>query len=617
MLSITPPKDLRTNLLWRAFVRGRGDASKRDRARILEQCKHSLDWFCDSFTWQYNPGDENKVGPFILRQQQSAILHRTSERMFRANSQRLRLDTVWRKSREEGASWMALILFVQRALFWEREKFLCVSHTADAVDKSADPDSLFWKIDHIHEHLPEWMEAPRGENRLKMRFWYPKTKSSITGAASTGRSGVGGRASGVLLDELAKQKDAHEIIGQTADTGPRLMVSTFYGTGDAFYAQCQRPDVHIETLHWTHNPEKSAGLYRFNDEKNEIEILDKSYRFPDDYQFDKTGKPNGGPFRSLRSPRYDAECVRRQSDRDVAMHLDIDPEGAGHQFFENRFIHPLIAKYAQIGPCWEGDLEYNPIDATPVKLVRTANGPLKLWMNPRGQNVPPGRYAIACDISAGTGATPSCVCIGDADLGQKIGEYKNANIYPQDFALFFAALGRLFYDTNGFEALAVFENAGGVGRSFEKVFLELGYGNLFWQEVPARFGMMRQEYKKAGWYPRDDAIRSLLESYRTALGTGTFINPSKSALEECLKIVHVPGGKIKHSAEQSESDDPTVGSVNHGDQARADALCSMLMERLGTACAVKQENRKPKEGSFQWRFERGQRADREAEEAWV
>jgi hypothetical protein len=108
---------------------------------------------------------------------------------------------------------------------------------------------------------------------------FPATRSAITGAATTERAGVGGRATWVLGDEFAKQKDASAILGQTADTGPRLLVSTHYGTGTAWHGLTQRQDI----LHWSQHPEMNQGLYRFDAATNTVEILDKEYQFPEDY----------------------------------------------------------------------------------------------------------------------------------------------------------------------------------------------------------------------------------------------------------------------------------------------------------------------------------------------
>jgi hypothetical protein len=613
VLTITPPKSLRENIRWRVFLWRTCNRSKRLRELTLERCKHDFDFFVDSFVWQFNPNEELKVGPFILRKRQSEVFHSIADRLDFARKRKLKLDSLVEKSREEGASWGILALIDHRCLFWPRERFICISHTADAVDKTGDPDSLFWKIDHIHEHLPEWMGIPQGKDRIKFRFFFPRTKSVITGQACSATSTVGGRGV-VFLDELGKMQWAHEIIGQTADVGPRIMCSTHYGTGTAFYQQTIRSDVHKELLHWTHNPEKSAGLYRWNEAEQQTEILDKDYPFPADYPFVRASLPSGGPFKGLRSPWYDAECIRRQSPRDVAMHLDIDPEGSGHQFFDGPTINRLVTLCEE--PKWTGHLIVDNEDGSPIRLEKAPNGFLRLWIEPRRNGFPPGRYGMGGDIAAGTGATPSCLAVGDADLGEKVAEYQNAHLSPEAFAPIAAAMGRLFRFPDGREALFAFENAGGVGAAFAKKFFTLGYSNVYYQDRPMRFAGIRDKTDKPGWYPRRDALRQLMESYRTALGSRTFHNPSKSALEDTLRFVYTSIGDVKHSGETS-TDDPTAARENHGDQPMADALCSMVMEILGLRPQLPEQPDKPHPGSFAYRFQRAQEAEQQNALDWV
>ena len=53
-------------------------------------------------------------------------------------------------------------------------------------------------------------------------------------------------------------------------------------------------------MHWTQHPDKNRGLYRFEDGK--IEVLDKQFVYPKDFNFIMEKKPTGGPFPGLRLP---------------------------------------------------------------------------------------------------------------------------------------------------------------------------------------------------------------------------------------------------------------------------------------------------------------------------
>jgi hypothetical protein len=601
------PKDLAENIAYRAWLWGRCEASHRFRAWVLERCAHDLTYYTDSFVTQYNPLRPNsEVGPFILRRRQEEALKATEARLFPSRPHHLRLDTIWEKSREEGASWMALILFDHRSLFHRRKTFICISHSEQAVFRSGDPSTLFWKISFMHEHLPPWITE--GVEEFKLRFWFPKTKSAITGYASTVRSGVGGRGV-VLLDEFGKMENADEILGQTASTGPRLIISTHYGTGTAFYRQTVRPDIHKEILHWTHNPEKSPGMYRFDPEVNRIEHLDKQYEFDQDYPFVRNPDSPGGPFRGLRSPWYDAEEVRVGSRRDMALHHDIHPEASGWQFFDDGLVSKLIRSSHVKPPIWEGDIDYNT-DGMPVGLTRNPDGPLKLWILPKfGGVMPAGRYGMGCDIGAGMGATPSCLSVGDADLGMKVAEYARADLDPTAFAPIAAALGRLFRDPTGSEAFFAYERAGAVGAAFEKRLFELGYRNVYMRKSGLTRGGLEHATETPGWYPTPKDRMDLLIGYRAALKGSEWINPSEPSLAELRRFEYVAkGSDVRHAGEKS--DNPAHGTINHGDQAIADALSWMATTQRGARRPIVEIARGPVPGGWLWRQERNLEADR-------
>ncbi len=576
------PTDERANLFFRLALLKVAARSVKARQLLLDACREDAPFFVGVFGWQYNPDDVGReIGPFIPYPFQVEALLQTIHRLYT-----LRKDVVWEKSRKMGASWLAQFKDDWLCLFHTRKKTLAVSHTEAAVDKSEDSDSLFWKTALIHEHLPDWMS--RGVRKKKLRFYHPITKSAQTGATSTGRTGVSGRASSVFSDETALQENAAAIISRTRDTGPRLFASSHHGATE-FSRMCQRPDIFKIQFHWTQRPRFSAGLYRSNPESAlGYEVLDQSYEFPPDYPFVTTGRPFGGPYPGLRSPWYDTECVERGSARDVAMHLDIDVSGSGWQFYDPGTITGLERELGR-APLWEGDIEVTP-QGEAVKLERLAGGPLKLWLHPSGDlEFPEGRYGGGSDLSEGTGATPSVFSMGNATIGAKVLEYAHAHLSPEKFALIVAALGRLFRDSYNRPALITWENAGSVGASFAKSFFETGYRRVHYQD-----GTMGQDghfepTTKAGWSPIHKASRSLLHrEYRAALASRRFVNPSVLALRQTLEFEYVGGDDVRHPGEAS-GDDPTTGRENHGDYVIADALCCRVLMALKVRRAEPEE----------------------------
>src|SRR5207247_1504773 len=98
-------------------------------------------------------------------------------------------------------SWMCLIVMEWLWHFHPWKKFLAISRNAEAVDAD-DPDSLFWKIDFMHRYQPKWL-MPKGyeakKHRRLMYYGNPENGSTITGQASTGKAGVGGRATWMFV----------------------------------------------------------------------------------------------------------------------------------------------------------------------------------------------------------------------------------------------------------------------------------------------------------------------------------------------------------------------------------------------------------------------------------
>lgn len=603
-----PPKDLTANLKFRLSLLEQAQGDVSVQMALMEACRRDVIFWVDCFCWQVNPKHVgNEIGPFITWPYQEEAIRETLKRNLEEQD-----DILWEKSREMGATWMALLMDVWGCLFHDWRKYLWISHSEQAVDRPADPDSLFWKVDFILRHLPSWMIA--GTERRKLGFSFTRTSSSMNGAASTGRSGVGGRATRVGLDEFSKQQQASEILGQTADTGPRLFIGTHYGVGTEFYNLTQRPDMKKIVMHWTQHPEKRRGLYRYNAAKNEIEILDNEYDFTG-YKFLYSEAPLGGPFPGIRSPWYDKECARRANPRDIAMHLDIDPQGSQSQFFNPLTIRRLVELHAR-EPIWEGDLAYDADTGTPLALTPREGGLIKLWIQPIGTPtipkgfLPRGMFAAGCDVSAGSGATNSVASFGDANTGLKVAEIATPHLRPEQFAPLVVAMCRMLLDEEDVPAKLCWETPG-PGATFGDIVLKIGYGNIYFREPVGGVHAVGKATGVPGWHNNNQHSLTLYEHYRGALESQQFINRSIQALEETLKYRYSPTG-VEHP-EKCKSNDPSGARVNHGDRVMADALCWKMMRQLsipGEQAKIAEPERVPI-WSLAWRRMKRQQAKRD------
>lgn len=568
--------------------------------RIRKMCAEDILFYVNLFVWQFNPqhfGDE--IGPFITWPVQDMAIKKILWCI--ENRKDLRMA----KSREMGASWMCLIVMDWLYQFHGNKKFLMISRNVEAVDRVDDSDSLFWKIDFMHDHLPGWLRPQ--EKRKKMAFTQKGHYAGITGAASTEYSGSGGRAAAAFIDEFSKIHDGFGLLNHLADTTQCCIFNfTHTGLDTAAYAICDRakyPNMEELRLHWSDHPEKNGGLYQYNEETHKVDRMDPQFVYPDGFEFVMDGK--------LRSPWYDKECVRRGNEsRWIAMNLDINPKGSVSQFFDSMTIAKLKQEFAR-PPQWEGDLEYDD-RGRPISFVPRPGGPVRLWLNLRDGMPPPDSYGIGGDISAGTGATPSCLSVVSRQTGEKVCEYADAHIEPIDLAPLAVALCRAFRDTDD-EGAALCWEMQGPGKKFgDRVVVHLGYRNIFMNRNEDK--LTKKISDSYGWYPSPDNKRAVLSEYRKALTKREFINHSELALEECLDFSYQSNGTIEHGGAMA-TNDPTGARVNHGDRVIADAL-AWHMVKGSAKSLLRPAVRPPGPGSLAGRRKMAENSDRELQEVW-
>lgn len=588
------PRDPRENLHFRRHVLRWAAGNKSRQKALLEACRRDLLFWVNTFVWQFNPnsigGGSSEVGPFVTWDFQDQLLSELAECI------QIRQDVLIEKSRELGASWICLLVLAWLFLFHGWKKFLVISRNQEAVDRPDDPDSLFWKLDYIFEYLPDWMIKGR-VHRRKNGFKNLINQSVITGQATTGKAGVGGRCTAMFIDEFSQIEEDFEVLHRTSDTtNCRIFNGTHRGLDTAFFELSRRVDLRKIVIHWSQHPDKRKGLYRYAD--NKVEVLDKSYHYPPDFKFVMDGTPTGGPYPGLRSPWYDEQCKRKGSARAIAMDLDINPQGSVSQFFDPLLIRQLIESYAR-EPSWEGDLRYDPDLGVPFELIYRKGGPLRLWLNLVSGKPPAGMYAFGGDIAAGAGATPSCLSGANCRTGEKVAEYADPHILPEDLAPLAVALCRLFADEEGNPARLAWEIPG-PGQTFGKRVCEIGFRNIYYREANPTLGGGKVS-EIPGWTNNPHSKNMLLRDYNAALHSRHFLNHSEKALDECRAFKYDQKGSLVHSGEQSVQD-PSGARVNHGDRVIADAIAWMLCRKVFTVQA-KELRTEIQPGSLAWRRE--------------
>lgn len=534
------PKEIEANLAFRRELIAFGNKGAREKSALLAMCAEDVLFYVNAFCWTYDPRLKVSTVPFITYPYQDESILKVNESIATGE------DLLIAKSRDMGASWLILTAFQHRWRFMHGQSFLVVSRNEDYVDKAGNPKSLFWKFDFLHKNMPGWMLP--NLTRTRLRLSNDDNGSSIDGESTTGDVARGDRRTAIMLDEFAafESNDGYRALSATRDaTRCRIFNSTPNGSANAFYDLAQKPDIKQIRMHWSQHPVKADGLYT-----------------------DAHGK--------ARSPWYDKECLRCANATEIAQELDIDFAGSDYLFFDAGMIDRLVA--ACTPAMVRGELTFDPQTLEPVDFVESGNGRLKLWMRPAlGMRLPDDRnYAMGIDIATGTGSSNSAISIGDCLTGEKVAEYVNPKIRPDELGRLAVALGKWFKGM-GREAYMVWE-APGPGRNFGDVVIKSGYRNVYYRKnelvVNAKAGTV------PGWWPTKDEKRSLYGEYRRALNEGEFMNRSAESLRECKEIVYTDGGWVIHGRSLA-TPDPSGARENHGDRPTADALCWKGMRGKG------------------------------------
>lgn len=168
------------------------------------------------------------------------------------------------KSRDVGASWLAVSLASSLCLF--RDGFVVGfgSRKEEYVDKLDAPKSLFYKVRMFLRLLPPefrrgWSEAKHAPH---MRVIFPGSGAVITGEAGD-NIGRGDRASLYFVDESAHLERPELIEASlSATTECRIDMSSVNGSTNPFAVKRHSfPPHRVFTLHWRHDPRKDDAWY--------------------------------------------------------------------------------------------------------------------------------------------------------------------------------------------------------------------------------------------------------------------------------------------------------------------------------------------------------------------
>jgi len=614
------------NLKWRARVHRRVIEDVAFKGVIRDACAQDPIFFMNGFGWTYNPRGKTPIGRKPFRKVPFILYEDFQDETFLELIDHIdKRDLLIEKSRDMGASWLCISAIAWYWLFHPLNSFLLVSRVEEYVDKPGNPKAMFWKFDYLVDNLPRWLQPAgysKNIHRRNMHAENPENGSVIDGESTNKRVARGDRRTAIVLDEFAAVEQGESVLSATRDaTDCRIFNSTPEGTNNAFY-KMKLTRIDKIRLHWTAHPLKAAGLY--TREGGEFVVLDKEYwtNYDDPtglmIEYDRmiTDREVPLPDGKRRSPWYADQCDRAGSAREIAEQLDIDYEGSGHQFFSPDKIQEVIDAFAR-PPFVVGDLEYDEVTAEPIRFREDPEGRLKLWcmVSASGKPMVSNRLSVGGDVSAGTGASNSCLAGIDMVLHEKVFEFASPFARPEKFAYIAVALCRWFKGVKGHEPFLIWES-GGPGRQFGSRVTELQYGNIYLRRNDAT--ITRKVSDIPGYAATTEGKVSLLGDYRAAVEGKRYINRSRVALEETLEYVFSPSGAVIH-ARSANKEDPSGAKSNHGDRVTADALAWKGVHET----AVKPERAPEPEipvGSLAWRNQMREAAKkpsgRELGEGW-
>ena len=321
------PTTSQSNLEYRAKLLKECETNTELQVRVKEACRQNILFWIDCFCWTKDQRKKNDILPFVCYEYQRGAIKDIESHIDR--QQDLLID----KSRDMGASWMILYVFMHKWLFEEGSDFRVGSRKEEYVDKLNDIDTLIEKVRFNLKRMPTWM-MPAGFNYDDhlgyMRILNPENGNAIIGESANPFFSSGGRRKAILMDEFAKWEPAvaEAAWTATADASPcRVVVSTPVGSGNKFAQLALGTQEKIDrlTLHWTLHPEKSTDAY----------YLDNGVKIPIPVPLQAFKLWKSGV--RVRSFWYDAEAERRK-EQDLAQEVDIDYLRSGHVFFDAKAL---------------------------------------------------------------------------------------------------------------------------------------------------------------------------------------------------------------------------------------------------------------------------------------
>ncbi|HEV7985069.1 MAG TPA: hypothetical protein VGP20_02810 [Steroidobacteraceae bacterium] len=243
------------------------------------------------------------------------------------------------KSRDCGISWLAMALAASLCLFNRGMVIGVGSAKEDKLDRTGDPDCLFWKARTFLKHLPPEFRGAWDETRhtAHMRIQFPETGSAIVGEAGDG-IGRGGRSSIYFVDEAAHLERPHLIEASLAsNTDCRVDISSVSGFSNPFAQKRHSGRVKVFTFSWRDDPRKGEEWYE--DQKRRLDPVTLASEIDIDYRASTEGALIPMAWAQSAVGALERLGIKPSGDRRAA--LDVADEGRDRNAFAARYGQEL------------------------------------------------------------------------------------------------------------------------------------------------------------------------------------------------------------------------------------------------------------------------------------
>ncbi len=194
------PRDIKKIIEERIETVTRAETDLVFRYEVLNRCYEDTIYWFDMFAWTLDPRREPSELPFVLYDGRQIEYIKWLEDLLIDPR-----DVFVDKPRDVGATAMTINFMLKHWIFDDYFNARIGSRKEDYVDKTGDPDTLFYKLDYTLARLPKWMLPPGWKehvHRSHMRLMRPDNSNTIVGESANSSFARGGRQTIVFFDEI-------------------------------------------------------------------------------------------------------------------------------------------------------------------------------------------------------------------------------------------------------------------------------------------------------------------------------------------------------------------------------------------------------------------------------